>query len=187
MWEVRLRDQQRIRSVNQRTKESNHSGNEKPQDPSGVVKSDEARMTEEREARRRDFNTMQLIMVKAERKRVLYSMGLWVFFASFLWFVGAVVFFLAEKDHGWSYFDAIYFTFISLTAIGYGDAALQSMAGKAFFVLWSLIVVPTLTMLITTGTEAVGLSCLTAAKQWYKKRILKIEDPPKIQRHLSRK
>ena len=130
---------------------------------------------------------MQLIMVKAARKRVLFSAGLWAFFAFFLWFVGAVVFFVAEEDTGWSYFDALYFTFISLLAIGYGDNGLQSMAGKAFFVLWSLIVVPTLTMLIATLTEAVGMPDVSAAKRWYRKRVLKKQDDPKIQRHLSRK
>lgn len=40
--------------------------------------------------------------------------------------------------------------------IGYGDFALKSSAGRAFFFLWSMVVVPTITMLIKTVVDAVG-------------------------------
>jgi MFS family permease len=185
-WEVRLRDQERIRSVQKRARESSDNIQQKPEDSAAVERestSKEARAAEEQEARRRDFNTMQMIIVKAARKRILYSMSLWTFFAFFLWLVGAVVFYLAEKEQGWSYFEAIYFTFISILAIGYGDITLHSMFGKAFFVLWSLIVVPSLTMLISTGTEAVGMPYLTGAKKWWRKHVRK--KPEETKEHLS--
>ena len=70
---------------------------------------------------------------------------------------GAAIFYVCETPQTWTYFTAVYFTFISLLAIGYGDNTLKCIPGKAFFVLWSLIVVPSLTMLITTGAEAVAL------------------------------
>jgi len=186
-WEVRLRDQERIRSVQQRARESTESVQQKPASSTKFEpesRSKEARAAEQRETRRRDFNTMQLIIVKAARKRILYSMSLWTLFAFFLWLVGAVVFYLAEKEQNWSYFEAIYFTFISILAIGYGDFGLHSLFGKAFFVLWSLIVVPSLTMLISTGTEAVGMPYLTGAKAWWRKRVLK-KEPLEIKKHLS--
>jgi potassium channel subfamily K len=186
-WEVHLRDKERIRRVTQRDTISSENTQQQPDHPATVdpdPKSKETRACEEREARRRDFNTMQLIIVKAARKRILYSMSLWIFFTFFLWLVGAVVFYWAEKDQQWTYFQAVYFTFISILAIGYGDISLHSMPGKAFFVLWSLIVVPTLTMLISTGTEAVGLPYLTGLREWYRKHVLKHE-PPQMKKHLS--
>ena len=128
---------------------------------------------------------MQRIILKAARKRIFYSISLWLFFAFFLWLVGAVVFYRAEREQGWSYFQAVYFTFVSLLAIGYGDETLHSMFSKAFFVLWSLIVVPTLTMLISIGTEAVGIPYMTGLKKWYREKFHK--QPQKSRKHLSGK
>lgn len=66
-----------------------------------------------------------------------------------LWCVGAVVFWQAEKEtQGMSYFQALYFCYISLLTIGYGDLAPKSNAGRCFFVVWSLIAVPTMTILV---------------------------------------
>jgi len=68
-----------------------------------------------------------------------------------LWLVGAVVFMLAEKDtQGLSYFQAMYFCYVSLLTIGYGDLSPRSNAGKAFFLLWSIWSVPTITVLISS-------------------------------------
>jgi potassium channel subfamily K, other eukaryote len=67
-----------------------------------------------------------------------------------LWCVGAVGFWKAEaKSQGLSYFQALYFCYVSLLTIGYGDLSPQSNAGKPFFILWSLVAVPTMTILIT--------------------------------------
>ncbi|KAK5017543.1 hypothetical protein LTR16_005878 [Cryomyces antarcticus] len=64
--------------------------------------------------------------------------------ASVLWFVGAAVFMVAE---GWTYFESLYFTYTTLLTIGYGDYAPASGSGRAFFVFWSMLAVPTLTIL----------------------------------------
>lgn len=174
-WEIRLRDKERRRHVQKRKNDqSSESTQAKPDPPpDSDPTSRETIAQNEREARRRDFNTMQGIILKAARKRILYSISLWLFFAFFLWLVGALAFYKAEQDHGWTYFHAIYFTFISILAIGYGDVTLQSMFGKSFFVLWSLIVVPTLTMLISTGTEAVGMPYMTGINHWYRRKFHK--------------
>lgn len=67
-----------------------------------------------------------------------------------LWCVGAVGFWKAEaKSQGLTYFEALYFCYVSLLTIGYGDLSPRSNAGKPFFILWSLIAVPTMTILIT--------------------------------------
>jgi potassium channel subfamily K len=200
MWELRLRDQERIRRVQRRevqgrarTSGSSINTNEKSIEAiaapalfeESCVSPKQARKRADREARRRDFNAMQEIIHQAARRRIFYSIFLWIFAALFLWLVGAVIFqHCEEAQQQWTYFNALYFTFVALLAIGYGDDTLHSASGKAFFVLWSLIVVPTLTMLISTGSQAVGTPYLLETKGWMRKKMTK-KEPPKIQKHLS--
>jgi potassium channel subfamily K len=66
-----------------------------------------------------------------------------------LWFVGAAVFTICERSQGWTYFTALYFSYTSLLTIGYGDLQPESNGGKPFFVLWTLLAVPTLTIFIS--------------------------------------
>lgn len=66
-----------------------------------------------------------------------------------LWLVSALIFRRSEKSQGWSYFVALYFTYTSLTTIGYGDFFPTSNFGTVFFVFWSLIALPILTNLVT--------------------------------------
>ena len=115
---------------------------------------------------------MQKILQFSARKWLCYSVCVWVSCSLVLWLVGAALFFVCEQPQGWSYFDSVYFTFIAILAIGYGDFTLQSNSGKALFVLWSLIVVPTLTMLITTAVEAVGTPYLVRPNGWINRNIL---------------
>ena len=73
-----------------------------------------------------------------------------------LWCVGAIGFWKAEqKSQGLSYFQALYFCYVSLLTIGYGDLSPKSNAGKPFFVVWSLIAVPTMTILISDMGDTV--------------------------------
>ncbi|KAK6527013.1 Potassium channel [Arthrobotrys megalospora] len=68
-----------------------------------------------------------------------------------LWLLGAVIFMIAEADtQGLTYFQALYFCYVSLLTIGYGDLSPRSNAGKAFFLLWSIWSVPTITILISS-------------------------------------
>ncbi|KAK4889675.1 Potassium channel [Elasticomyces elasticus] len=67
-----------------------------------------------------------------------------------LWCAGAMVFWLCERyAQGMTYFQALYFCYVSLLTIGYGDLAPKSTAGRPFFVFWSLIAVPTMTILVS--------------------------------------
>src|SRR5436853_4925289 len=63
--------------------------------------------------------------------------------------IGAIVFWKTEKAQSWTYFESVYFSYTTLLTIGYGDFQPISNSGKPFFVFWSLLAVPTLTILIS--------------------------------------
>ncbi|KEF57223.1 uncharacterized protein A1O9_07413 [Exophiala aquamarina CBS 119918] len=72
-----------------------------------------------------------------------------------LWFLSAAIFKRTESVQNWSYFQALFFTFIALMTIGYGDLYPVSNAGKAFFVFWSLLAVPTITILVSSMGDTI--------------------------------
>ncbi|KAK4998461.1 Potassium channel, partial [Cryomyces antarcticus] len=85
-----------------------------------------------------------------------YALTLSVIAFGVLWCVGAVVFWRAEqRSQEMTYFQALYFCYVSLLTIGYGDLAPKSNAGRPFFVVWSLIAVPTMTILISDMGDTV--------------------------------
>ncbi len=102
------------------------------------------------------FDAMRSIQHGASQFRKWYALLLSVIAFGILWCVGAVVFWQCEKDvQGMSYFEALYFCYVSLLTIGYGDLAPKSNAGKPFFIVWSLIAVPTMTILISDMGDTV--------------------------------
>ncbi|KAH8746163.1 potassium channel-like protein [Hyaloscypha sp. PMI_1271] len=104
---------------------------------------------------RQEFELMRQIQDQAITKRrwasLLISASAWFV----LWFVSASIFKATEKAQSWSYFDSLYFTFTSLLTIGYGDFYPTSPAGKAYFVFWSLLAVPSLTILISNMGDTI--------------------------------
>lgn len=73
-----------------------------------------------------------------------------------LWLVGAKIFQECEYPYqGWTYFDGFYFAFTALTTVGYGDLTPQSNSAKAFFVFWSLLALPTMTVLISNAGDTI--------------------------------
>lgn len=116
------------------------------------------------ERREKEFKLMRKIQRKAERRRrwvaMATSTGTWIV----LWLVGAKVFQISEEPYQhWSYFDGVYLGFVSLTTIGYGDLTPISNPGKSFFVFWSLMALPTMTILISNAGDTVvkGIRDLT--------------------------
>jgi potassium channel subfamily K len=109
----------------------------------------------ERSRRKEEFRLMRKIQEKAtSRERwaaLLISGSTWLL----LWIVGAAIFEACEKDQNWSYFVSLYFSYTSLLTIGYGDFYPESNSGKAFFVFWSLLAVPSLTILISNMGDTV--------------------------------
>ena len=107
--------------------------------------------------REQEFNIMREVQQQAGRTNSLIALFVSAGVACFLWFVGAAVFQQAElNSQGWSYFEALYFTYVSLLTIGYGDFYPQTNSGKPAFVLWSLLALPTLTVLIGSIGDSIS-------------------------------
>ena len=110
---------------------------------------------EERDRRQYEFEAMRKIQYTAARERryfsLLTSLAAW----AFLWFMGAFIFYKTEKNQDWTYFESVYFSYTSLLTIGYGDFQVISNSGKPFFVFWSLLAIPSLTILISNMGDTV--------------------------------
>jgi potassium channel subfamily K len=102
------------------------------------------------------FVAMRRIQTSTRRYKNWYALLFSVIAFGLLWCVGAVVFWQAESHtQGLTYFQALYFCYVSLLTIGYGDLSPKSNAGRPFFVFWSLIAVPTMTILVSDLGETV--------------------------------
>lgn len=105
------------------------------------------------------FTAMRNIQDGTARFKKYYALTMSVIAFGLLWCVGAVGFWRAEaKSQGLSYFQSLYFCYVSLTTVGYGDLSPTSNAGKPFFIVWSLIAVPTMTILISDMGDTVVAS-----------------------------
>ncbi|KAG8349540.1 hypothetical protein FVEN_g12226 [Fusarium venenatum] len=108
------------------------------------------------ERRKAEFQLMRRIQAKTSTRRRWVAMAISTFLWLLLWLVGALIFHKAEEVYqGWTYFDAVYFCFVAWTTIGYGDFAPVSNAGRSFYVFWSLLALPTMTILISNASDTV--------------------------------
>ncbi|CCE64600.1 hypothetical protein TPHA_0I00940 [Tetrapisispora phaffii CBS 4417] len=104
------------------------------------------------------FRHMNRLRKQSKRKQVLFSLLLTICIFITFWLLGAVVFMFAES---WSYFNSLYFCFLCLLTIGYGDFAPSTGAGRAFFVIWAILAVPLMSAIIST----VGDTLFTLAQK----------------------
>jgi potassium channel subfamily K, other eukaryote len=109
----------------------------------------------EKERRRAEFDAMRAVQELAATKRKWISLCISGGVFVLLWTIGALVFYKAEKNQTWTYFGSLYFAYTSLLTIGYGDFRPYSNSGKPFFVFWSLLAVPALTILISDMGDTV--------------------------------
>lgn len=107
--------------------------------------------------RRVEFSIMRKVQRQASLGRrwvaLAISLGSWFV----LWLLGAFIFYKTEARYQpeWNYFNSFYFCFTALTTVGYGDLSPISNAGKSFFVFWSLLALPTMTVLISNAGDTV--------------------------------
>ncbi|KAI1337068.1 hypothetical protein F5Y15DRAFT_392254 [Xylariaceae sp. FL0016] len=108
------------------------------------------------ERRQREFQLMRKIQDQTSMRRRWTAMAVSTTTWLVLWLVGSKIFQVSEAPYqGWTYFNGIYFSFTALTTIGYGDLTPVSNASKAFFVFWSLLALPTLTVFISNAGDTV--------------------------------
>lgn len=105
--------------------------------------------------RKAEFEAMRAVQDMAAEERKWISLAISTFAFAFLWTIGALIFWQAESNQKWSYFEAFYFSYTTLLTIGYGDFEPISNSGKPFFVFWSLLAIPTLTILISNMGDTV--------------------------------
>ncbi|KIW29850.1 uncharacterized protein PV07_05637 [Cladophialophora immunda] len=186
IWAIHLRDRERIKEVHARdARAGNPSANGKHTSQSegdGSVPIDpvEGSSDNDRKAiERQEFELMKGVLLRSAKKRLGYTVGLWMTVWFTLWLIGAVIFWVSERQQHWSYFEALYFAFTALLVIGYGDLTLESHSAKAFFVLWSLIAIPTWTMLVSSIAKAVGNPYFVAQKHWLRRKLFPSRGQPK--------
>ncbi|KAH6958999.1 hypothetical protein DER45DRAFT_564879 [Fusarium avenaceum] len=110
----------------------------------------------EYERRKAEFELMRKIQAQTSSRRRWMAMAISTSSWLILWLLGAYIFVKCEENYqNWKYFDGFYFCFVSLTTIGYGDKTPTSNAGKSFFVFWSLLALPTMTVLISNAGDTV--------------------------------
>ncbi|KAF4165537.1 hypothetical protein CNMCM6936_007781 [Aspergillus lentulus] len=112
------------------------------------------------------FDAMRAIQNETIIFRRTYNLLMSIAIFGIVWTCGAVVFWQLEEDL--SYFDALYFGFCSLITVGYGDFTPTTNAAKPFFVVWSLIAVPTMTTLISEMSDTIVA--------WFKNATDKVAD-----------
>jgi hypothetical protein len=102
------------------------------------------------------FEAMREIQSNTSKFKQYYALSMSALAFGILWCLGAVVFWYAEaRIQQLTYFEALYFCYVSLLTIGYGDFSPKSNAGKPFFIVWSLVAIPTMTILISDMSDTV--------------------------------
>jgi potassium channel subfamily K, other eukaryote len=94
------------------------------------------------------FNQMRTIQHTADVWKRWVRLGISITVFGIFWCVGAAVFWQLEANTlGMTYWQSVYYGWITLITIGYGDFSPHSVAGRSFFVVWVQFAVPALTVL----------------------------------------
>lgn len=104
------------------------------------------------------FKAMRRIQKETKTCKQRSALGFSVAAFALIWCLGALAFWLCErKVQDMTYYEALYFCYVCLLTIGYGDMAPKSNAGRPLFVVWSLIALPTMAFLVKfLGDTVIG-------------------------------
>ncbi|KAF8671900.1 hypothetical protein AX14_005643 [Amanita brunnescens Koide BX004] len=103
---------------------------------------------------REEWEVMRYVKKRADDRRRYLSLLTTFSVFVVIWFGGALLFWFTERHQDqqagkYTYPLSLYFTYVSLTTIGYGDVLPKSRAGRPVFVAWSLAAIPSVTLLIS--------------------------------------
>ncbi|KAG5418787.1 TOK1 [Candida metapsilosis] len=111
------------------------------------------------------FRKIRHIRNQVTTARANIGLAMTVFIFLVFWLLGGMIFHFIE---GWSYFNSIYFCFLCLLTIGYGDYAPKTGLGRVFFVSWAISAVPLMTILVSNvGDELYDVS--NRMSDWFSK------------------
>lgn len=77
---------------------------------------------------------------------LLFTIFLYIVF----WLIGALIFAYLED---WNYLNALYFCFVTLLTIGYGDYHPSTPIARTVFVVWAFFAVPLMAVLISNASD----------------------------------
>ncbi|KAF8988436.1 hypothetical protein BDQ17DRAFT_1288832 [Cyathus striatus] len=98
--------------------------------------------------RKAEFALMREVERKVEKVERYTGLAVATLVYVIVWISGSLVFWATEGKQ-WTYPSALYFTYTTITTIGYGDLYPTSQAGRPFFVFWTLLAVPAVTILVS--------------------------------------
>ncbi|KAK4180847.1 hypothetical protein QBC36DRAFT_176740 [Triangularia setosa] len=107
------------------------------------------------------FDLMRQIQEETKhwKQHISWALGMALLAFFFFWTIGALVFMVTEtRISQWRYFDSLYFCFVAILTIGYGDLAPKSNIGKPFFIVWSITAVPIVTVLVQQMSQTVVMA-----------------------------
>ncbi|KAK6510521.1 Potassium channel [Arthrobotrys conoides] len=122
-----------------------------------IVDGGEHGAVDKAESEKQRFELMRRVQDRADRKRKWMSLCTSVMIFLAFWLGGAFVFMKAEEDQEWTYFQSLYFCYTTILTIGYGDFYPTSNAAKPFFVIWTLLAVPMMTILVSNLGDTIIL------------------------------
>lgn len=96
------------------------------------------------------FRTMRLLRANVRLHQTNFSLAISCIFFLLFWLVGAAIFHYCE---GWNFFNSVYFCFLCLLTIGYGDFHPVTAFGRVFFIQWAITAIPLMTILISNAGD----------------------------------
>ncbi|KAG2002288.1 potassium channel [Coprinopsis cinerea AmutBmut pab1-1] len=120
-----------------------------------------------------EFHLMRHIEESSSRTEEYSSIAAAIFAFVVVWIGGSLVFWRTEQSNiDWTYANAFYFSYTTITTVALGDYVPTSSAGKPFFVFWSLLAIPTVTTLISSIGDTIDSTVESITTGFWKRIVL---------------
>ncbi|BGP42936.1 Potassium channel [Rhodotorula kratochvilovae] len=98
------------------------------------------------------FATLKEQLAQEQRQEFRVKLGVALLVFLVFWLAGSAIYSVTED--GWSMWTGMWFSFVYFTTLGLGDYTPKSVAGRAFFVAWSILGIASMTLLLSVITES---------------------------------